>query len=231
MAPKLQLFTGGKPDAGPVLLAPPIAAKLAAADCLVVAIKGQLGDARLALEAGTAGASTSVAALSKQLAAARDDAASLRAAHARALELDGQAHAAANTTAQRAQLVVMEARCADRSAAIADLTTAAQTVADAYARFVKSGEAMLASVPTGIASTPGLILASGEMLFQAELFRHLAALGLVMQIARPPSFDLRDNPAAIEAAPAVVARENEFLVSHTRSQIEAGQPAARDLIA
>ena len=228
MAPKFQLFTGGKPDAGPVLLAPAIAATVEAADRLVVSVKGQLGDARLALESGQTGAATTVAGLQKQLTAARDDAASLRAAHARALELDRQAHAAANTALQRAQLVVMEARAGDRAAAIADLTAAAQAVAGAYGRFVRAGEAMLASVPTGIASTPGLVLAAGEMLFQAELFRFCAAERVTMQIARPPSFDLRVNTAAIEAAPAVVARENQFLIQHARTQIE-GEPAGNQV--
>jgi len=49
-----------------------------------------------------------------------------------------------------------------------------------------------------------------------------------MSIARPPSFDLRDNPAAIEAAPAVVARENQFLIQHARTQIE-GEPAGNQV--
>lgn len=209
----------------PRRLAPEIEPRLRAAEQHLDGLEAQLGDARLDAELGKPDAGINLAALTKQLGAAKDDLLGLREAFRRASERDQRADADARARLQGSQFAAMQAHARASFEAMVELSAAAEAAAKAYRRFVDARAKMIAAVPIGAALPPGVTLDAGEALVAGELYRHSGVTEPgqrgMFPGAKAPSFDVWAQPHLIPPAVDTIKQQNEHVLSHIKGQLGA----------
>jgi hypothetical protein len=187
--------------------APAIAEKLRAAEAELAELERQHSDAALDSVLGTTGGADRLATLNRQLAAARDKAATFRSAHAAAVARDEAAARAYRASLQKTQINAVRQHLAARDKAAERLSAAIADAATAYHELLdRSGKAQ-AAWPVGMGDCPAeAALTSRDVLRSLvgyELHRVSAAAGdlggegRALLGSRLPSMNFQHQPEAI----------------------------------
>jgi hypothetical protein len=202
--------------------APPVAAKLAAAESALAELGRLIPQAALDEAEGTSGAAARLAALNGKIAAAAAEVTKLQAAHRLASEIDRRADVTARSKIRASQLAAFQGHMREREAAVAEISDAAAKMAAAYAHYAQSTLKMMGVRPIGT-TLPVMSLgengifgsATGnlELLISAELLRQSAAdaagqryvLPLVKPTIKDPAFIAPAIDTFKEAAAAILA--------------------------